>query len=31
MDHVLSTYDRRIGEYTAQQWRRKGGGGAERV
>jgi len=24
MDHVLSTYDRRIGEYTAQQWKRKG-------
>ncbi|GBF96542.1 hypothetical protein Rsub_09125 [Raphidocelis subcapitata] len=24
MDHVLSTYDRRIGEYTAQQWKRTG-------
>ena len=24
MDHVLSTYDRRIGEYTATQWRRTG-------
>jgi NADH:ubiquinone reductase (non-electrogenic) len=24
MDHVLSTYDRRIGEYTATQWKRTG-------
>lgn len=24
MDHVLSTYDRRIGEYTAAQWKRSG-------
>ena len=24
MDHVLSTYDRRIGEYTATQWKRSG-------
>lgn len=27
MDHVLSTYDRQIGIYTAEQFKRSGAGG----